>query len=104
MKTTTIAAIPMAMTMNRRRNNTNKKQVLKEHALWNAGQQKQPGFFDETSISCLHVGVYQKRVLTVMLVWHQLSVLFQKEFDVYFLTISFPYSFLQMTSSIVFKM
>lgn len=61
MKTTTNAAIPMATNRNRKKNNTDKKQVLEEHALWNAGQQKRPGFFEETSMSCLHDGVYPRK-------------------------------------------
>jgi hypothetical protein len=56
----------MAMTMKRKKNNTKKKQVLKEHALWNSGQHKEPEFFDETSMSCLHISVCSEKIVWLL--------------------------------------
>jgi len=65
-KITTKAVIPMAMTMKRKKNNTKKIQVLKEHALWNSGQHKEPEFFDETSMSCLYISVCPEKIVWLL--------------------------------------
>jgi hypothetical protein len=48
------------------KNNTKKIQVLKEHALWNSGQHKEPEFFNETSMSCLYISVCPEKIVWLL--------------------------------------
>jgi hypothetical protein len=52
--------------MKRKKNNTKKIQVLKEHAVWNSGQHKEPEFFDETSMSCLYISVCPEKIVWLL--------------------------------------